>query len=163
MSVPTRDPILRDARRQMAAAAEHLARGYAVLLPAMRALEGHPDFAFTERAAAAPSAERLTLAWWLHAGCRSALEDGGKEAAAWLRDDATEGGAERTLATFIATEEQDLARQRRRSRRPRVSAPGYRPKAPQRRLARRGRPSASALEPVAVPSRPIPPSPAGRA
>ncbi len=129
MSAASADPIVSAALRRMAAAAAYYDRALAELLPAMRALERHPDFAFTERqaTAGARSADSLTLAWWIHNCCLSGLRDGGEDAGAWLREDAA-GGAERSLAQWIETEEQDLrrfarTRRGRREVRPRPGRP----------------------------------------
>jgi len=112
--VSAADPVLTDARRRMAAAAAHFQRGLDELLPAMRALEQHPDFERTERLrkAGRPSREALTLAWWIHQGLHSTLEDMSPRDAPWcLREN-----EEATMALFIRTEEQDLRRIARRRR-----------------------------------------------
>lgn len=114
---PDVDPVITDAKRRMLAAAGHYERAIAVLLPAMRALERHPDYARTVRRcrARARSAEALTLAYWLHSCCSSGLNDGGDDAGKWLREDAT-GGAECSMELWIDTEERDLARIARKRR-----------------------------------------------
>lgn len=132
------DQVLREVWRRRRAAAVHYQRALDELLPAVRALERHPDFARTERLekAGRPSAERLTLAWWIHNGLMSTLDDMPvRDAGKFLLED-----DERTMRLFIRTEEEDLRRfarrrvARRRGVRPR---PGRRrPIAPQRRRAR---------------------------
>src|SRR5438874_10132753 len=105
----------------MLAAAVHYQHALDELLPAMRALERHPDHARTFRLyrARAGSGKALSLAYWLHACCASAMDDGGAQAAAWLREDAA--GAESSMALFIRTEEEDMlrfaAKRRRRASR----------------------------------------------
>jgi hypothetical protein len=104
--------ILDYARRQMAVAADHFDQGAAAVVQAMSALERHPDLAETERLrkAGRPNAEALTLAWWIHAGLDSTLNDMAvRDAAACLRED-----EQRTMRQIIDTEEQDRRRFARR-------------------------------------------------
>ena len=116
----TRDPI-HTARARMLAAARYYQNAIREVQAAMRGLERTPDFRLTVRRqkAGRPSSESLTLAWWLHNCCLSALNDGRDEVAEWLREDARGGAAERSMRDFIETEERDLARiaKRRASKR----------------------------------------------
>ena len=108
MTATTQDPIIRTARQKMLAGA----RAIREVKGAMRVLEKHPDFKLTERRqkAGATLGEAVTLAWWLHNCCLSALNDGRDEADEWLRVDAARGGAERSMRNVIETDERDRAR-----------------------------------------------------
>ena len=104
MATATQDPILRTARARMLAAADHYGHAIGELQAAMHGLERDPDFRKTVRRqkAGRPSREALTLVWWMHNCCLSALHDGREEADEWLREDArARGGAERSMRDFI--------------------------------------------------------------
>ena len=111
------DPIIRKAQERILRAARAVFDAKTQLNHASRELERHPDFLKTARARrkGKPLGPSLTLAWWVHNGIKSALEDALLEDAGdWLFEDANPRRAASNLRLFADTEKADLARFARR-------------------------------------------------
>ena len=96
----------------MLTAAGYYSKALGELKAAMRSLERTADFKRTARHEKSrnPTAEGMTLAWWVHNCCLSARDDGRAEADDWLRVDAAPGAAERSMRDFVETDRQDRER-----------------------------------------------------
>ena len=112
MTARPEHPTIRRARKRMLTAAGYYTKALRELKAAMRSLERTADFKRTARLekARVPTAEGMTLAWWLHNCILSARDDGREEADDWLRVDAAPGGAERSMRDFVETDRQDRER-----------------------------------------------------
>src|SRR5574340_1055576 len=106
------DPIVCRAQTRILRAARAALEARDELCHAQHELERHPDYVKTERARrkGKPVSSAATLAWWVHNGIRSVLEDAlFEDAADWLFEDSNPRRAAAGLRAFTDTAGRDEA------------------------------------------------------